>query len=128
MSNRQLMAIANNQPKFEKVRLDFFEHFPLFWKMGPVNYGAMIVEWGFQPFVDEVVAVYLCGLALARLEVYSENYSKLHPDDEGPDIWNPLFAWGLVQNELESIMPDVPRLQAPAEIKVRPSQHRRRAG
>jgi hypothetical protein len=112
--NRQLAEIASNMPDYAKVRGEFFENYPVFLKLGSVNYVALAARSGsLGGSYETVLAVYLCGLAAGRAQEISEQGD---PDHLNP--WNPLGAWALVQAELTAIMPDIPRLPAPAEVKI----------
>lgn len=110
--NRQLMAIANNMPDYQKCRESYFEHYEMFNKLGPVNYAALGQPTGlFQGPAYEVIGIFLAGMALARAEELSE-----HGHGE---YWSSLLAWTLVEDELAAIRPEMPRLPAPAEIKIK---------
>lgn len=119
--NRQLMAIANNMPDYKKCRESFFEHYEMFNKLGPANYAALGQPTGlFQGPADEVIGVFLAGMALGRAQELSERGFG--------EYWSSLLAWTLVEDELAVIRQDIPRLPAPAEIEVKiPPQKRRRA-
>lgn len=117
--NMALAAITTDVPDYTAVRNEFFEHFPLFWKLGPVNYACLPRYTGFSGVNGQLVAVYLCGLAMAKLSAYSENYRG----DE--DIWNPLFAWTMVEGEIAYIRPLL-KLPAAVEMPVPEAPKRRR--
>ena len=117
--NHALAAISTDVPDYTVTRNAFFEHFPLFWKLGPVNYACLTRYTGFTGFTYEIVAVYLCGLAYAKLSAYSETYKG----DE--DIWNPLFAWTMVEDEIAFLRPLL-KLPAAVEVDI-PTKHSRRA-
>lgn len=112
--NIQLMNIVNNMPEYEACRKEFFEHFHMFQKLGVVNYAALGQYTGFHGPASEVVGIFLAGMALGRASEISEREA----DGLQMDVWSALVAWTLVEGELRAILPELPRLPAPAEITI----------
>ena len=79
-----LDTITTNLPNYDELQSLFLEHFPLFWKLGPIYYSAMIHVHGFQGLPEEVATVYLCGIALERVRQASE--------EGNGDVWHPQAA------------------------------------
>src|SRR4051812_7426378 len=114
--NMQLQTIQANMPDYAHTRKVFFDTFSLAQKLGGVNYAAFTPFIQLQPEPSDILAIYLCGVAYGRVQELSE---------QGENCWDVFTAWALVQGELDAIMPDMPRLPAPAEYSV-PSMKRAR--
>jgi hypothetical protein len=127
-NNRQLAAIVEYMPDYAKCRNEFIEHFDMFKKLGVVNYSALGQLTGFQGTPEEIVGVFLAGLALGKVSEISEQGGGEYIEHYGT-VWDALVAWNLIEDELEAIRP-VKRLPEPASIEVEvkaPGRRRRRS-
>jgi hypothetical protein len=111
MKTDHIEAIVTRQPVYAVVREKFLEHFPLFWKLGTFNYAALMDHDELHPFHSEIAAIFLCGMALERIGEISE-----HCGSGDPDMWGPMAAWSVIQDEVKTLLEDGEPIPEPATI------------
>lgn len=98
--NRQLEAIKANWPDYEECQKRFLQHLCGFQKLGAVNYAALLHGTGWNGATSEIIGYFLVGMALGRAMEIAEQ------DDNTIDVYNPLEAWKLVEDELAVLLPE----------------------